>query len=1003
VRVIEMKMATIDSMPTTLVLTASDEGQADQFRSQLQLRERLGMLSGVDRWHVVPDPGGRRVGSGGSTVHVIRALAGGRPVEDALAGRRVLILHGGGKSRRMPAYAVCGKLFCPVPAPSESALPATLFDLQLDRYLQLPAAPGGHVVMCSGDVLLRFDPDEVDFSRPGLTGVGALEPADEACDHGVFAGLGEDGEVERFWQKPQPEELRSAGVLDSKDRAPIDLGIMGFDPDFARTLTDLADRLGGEDGHAVLDFYTEIACALGSCGDRERYLRTARRHGAGGYCPAELEVIWETLQGRSFHCSLVSRCEFLHFGTSEDYLRSAERLDYGHSHAATGRSGPIVMDSRPGELAIKGAPDAVVEGCTGIGEVRLSGENLLAGARIDSAFQLRPGVCLDVLPGRTAEDTGVFFYRIYGIRDSFKGAVEAGSCTFLNEPIDRWLRRHRVSPDAIWEEDASERSLWNARMFPAGQTRSELELVGWMQEDEPSEDRVRAWLDSPRWSMEQMSRLADGERFWKIRYAGRLEVIMQDLQHMVRQPDGLGAADLAWLMEQDGDELACRLLKIARGEVDPLQRARVLHSLGSALDAAECEPTVRAGSGEIVTAGELQDAAFDSLRDGMMATARREPGVPRCGVKADQIVWARSPVRLDVAGGWTDTPPYSLERGGTVVNAAVDLNGQPPVQVFARLSERPQIRLASIDLGINETIDDLSGLMQYESPAGEFSIAKAALALTGFSDRQSGWPEGTDLRQMLEQFGGGIELTTLCAVPKGSGLGTSSVLGATVIAAITRLEGRQLSRRELFHRVLLLEQMLTTGGGWQDQIGGAVGGVKLIRTEPGMVPDPEIRWLHPDAFCPTGNGGCTLLYYTGITRLAKDILHSVVSRYLDRDREALEVLRKLGESCGVVREALERREVGRLGSAVSAVWELNKRIDPGSTNERVEALFDRVEPYASGAKLLGAGGGGFMLIVCPDTRSAERCREDLEKDPPNELARFFDFRVSNEGLEVTVS
>ena len=90
-------------------------------------------------------------------------------------------------------------------------------------------------------------------------------------------------------------------------------------------------------------------------------------------------------------------------------------------------------------------------------------------------------------------------------------------------------------------------------------------------------------------------------------------------------------------------------------------------------------------------------------------------------------------MRLDLAGGWTDTPPYALERVGVVVNAAVGLNGQPPIQVFARVSEEPHIRLSSIDLGVSQTVTKLEGLLDYDSPEGGFSVAKAALALCGFS------------------------------------------------------------------------------------------------------------------------------------------------------------------------------------------------------------------------------------------------------------------------------
>jgi galactokinase/mevalonate kinase-like predicted kinase len=92
-------------------------------------------------------------------------------------------------------------------------------------------------------------------------------------------------------------------------------------------------------------------------------------------------------------------------------------------------------------------------------------------------------------------------------------------------------------------------------------------------------------------------------------------------------------------------------------------------------------------------------------------------------------------VRFDLAGGWTDTPPYCLEFGGSVLNVAVDLNGQPPVQVFAKLCERPELVVRSIDLGVEERLRTYEELDTYDKPGSAFALAKAALALAGFLPR----------------------------------------------------------------------------------------------------------------------------------------------------------------------------------------------------------------------------------------------------------------------------
>jgi galactokinase/mevalonate kinase-like predicted kinase len=255
----------------------------------------------------------------------------------------------------------------------------------------------------------------------------------------------------------------------------------------------------------------------------------------------------------------------------------------------------------------------------------------------------------------------------------------------------------------------------------------------------------------------------------------------------------------------------------------------------------------------------------------------------------------------------------------------------------------------------------------------------------------------------MMEFGGGLELTTLAAIPKGSGLGTSSILGAVVLAVIHRVLGRNLTPTELFHGVLRLEQMLTTGGGWQDQIGGVVDGLKLVSTEPGLVPRPDIRYLPDDALEPTKNMGCTLLYYTGITRLAKGILQQVVGRYLNRDRKTMSTLREIGDLAPVMADAIARKDMSTFGKMIDHAWRLNKRLDPNSTNEEIERLLARVRPHLFGAKLLGAGGGGFLLMVCQSPEDAAAVRRMLEKEPPNPRARFFDFAVSDQGLAVTAT
>jgi galactokinase/mevalonate kinase-like predicted kinase len=284
------------------------------------------------------------------------------------------------------------------------------------------------------------------------------------------------------------------------------------------------------------------------------------------------------------------------------------------------------------------------------------------------------------------------------------------------------------------------------------------------------------------------------------------------------------------------------------------------------------------------------ESAFGLLREGLTQRILSQLQQPRLSVFHDQIVWGRSPVRIDIAGGWTDTPPYCLLEGGNVVNLAIELNGQPPLQVYVKPSKELRILLRSIDLGAREEIETWEQLSQYNKVGSPFSIPKAALALAGFLPQFSA-ERFVSLKQQLEVFGGGIELTLLSAIPAGSGLGTSSILAATVLGALNDFCGLGWDKNEIGHRTLILEQLLTTGGGWQDQFGGVLGGVKLLQTERGFDQSPLTRWLPTDLYTQPEYQQCHLLYYTGITRTAKQILAEIVRRMFLNQGDQLRLLR----------------------------------------------------------------------------------------------------------------
>lgn len=1038
-----------------LILTAANRSQAKIYRRQLRVREELGLLSEFESWMVVADPDGKRVGSGGSTVccllNVLNVQQAARETDawrKCLGQLRILIVHGGGDSRRLPAYGPAGKTFIPVPCEGDSALGMTLFDRQLPVYAALPAPPRGRgqIIITAGDVLLRFDPANVSFARAGITGLGCQAPPERAAQHGVYC-CENGGTIRRFLQKPSVESQERSGAINLFGKTVLDIGVIDFDADTATRLLQMCDvscdaeqqlSLSAEMYRAMtiygLDFYREICCALGTETTWNEYLDTVR--GSGSRWPTELLSRFHQLASR-LPCSVcvLDQCSFLHFGSTPEIISSGQRLL--QEQYRLGRDGACIhINTRFSRDVPVPEADAWLEGCEIHDCLSLSDHAVVMGVKVDQPLEIPPGACLDVMPGYDRNGGSVHFIRCYHDEDPLRKR-RTEDVRLCGEPISWWLQASGTEIHDIWNEEVpvEEQSIWNAKLFPAERGNDYRRWLWMFHAREATGEQLQGWGRADRYSFEEMMSLADVESFWARRLQARAAEIRDNLLHQFHHDSGFSAHDLHHILAHTDSpaEWVAEIIAQARWQSVHADRSdpreafgvpRIMHTLASALEQqAQTERSATARilarvhdllapedrewlqtmglqfSGPFMVDGWMIAAksfAFEYLRRQIVSGTKTHPP-PRKALRPDEIVWARAPARLDLGGGWTDTPPYSLERGGCVLNAAVELNGQSPIQAFARVINEPVIRIRSIDRGHQVELDSWNQLLEHNAAPDEFALVRAALALSGFEPRAT-----EPLREFLSDFGGGLELTTLAAIPKGSGLGTSSIMGSVLLATINRVLGRDLSQRELFYEVLRLEQKMTTGGGWQDQIGGLIHGVKLITSPPGMIPATTIRYFPADILDPHQNGGQTLLYYTGVTRLARNILQHVVGRYLDRDREAVKVLRELHELAPQVAEAIAKKDIAELGYLIDTVWTLNKRLDPASTNEEIEQILARARPWIHGAKLLGAGGGGFLLLVCQGSNAAREVREELEGRPPNERARFFDFSVNQSGLQVSV-
>jgi len=197
--------------------------------------------------------------------------------------------------------------------------------------------------------------------------------------------------------------------------------------------------------------------------------------------------------------------------------------------------------------------------------------------------------------------------------------------------------------------------------------------------------------------------------------------------------------------------------------------------------------------------------------------------------------------------------------------------------------------------------------------------------------------------------------------------------------------------------------MLTTGGGWQDQAGAIFRGIKLIETSPGLGQKPSLRWLPNHLFERDYANEVALLYYTGLTRLAKNILQEIVRGIFLNSPGHLATISEIGANAGRACDAIQRSNYAELAAVIARSWQLNQQLDAGTNPPEVQRILSAVQDWVAGAKLLGAGGGGFFLMLAKDETAAARIRQTLGGSPPNARARFVDFSLSESGLQLTRS
>lgn len=337
------------------------------------------------------------------------------------------------------------------------------------------------------------------------------------------------------------------------------------------------------------------------------------------------------------------------------------------------------------------------------------------------------------------------------------------------------------------------------------------------------------------------------------------------------------------------------------------------------------------------------------------------------------------PLRIDLAGGWSDTPPICNELGGCVLNVAVTLNGVKPVKAHVRRLDEKKVVVESVDLRKKDVYTSDREIADHSDPHDWGCLIKSALTVVGYKVKE-----------------GGLSIRISADVPKGSGMGTSSILGAALVEALGKVLDRGYDWRKVSALTLQLEKEMNTGGGWQDQVGGLLSGVKLIVSRPGEEQKLRVRRLEAKETAAFANflEERALLYFTGQKRMARNVLRGVLNFYKENpDGIAHAIVDRLKRDAAKAYDALVDSDWATLCTAINGYWLSKKALDPGSTNPAVETIIARIAPWTSAVTLCGAGGGGFMMIVAESAASKKKLKDVLERHPPISAGKFYEMAI----------
>jgi D-glycero-alpha-D-manno-heptose-7-phosphate kinase len=313
-------------------------------------------------------------------------------------------------------------------------------------------------------------------------------------------------------------------------------------------------------------------------------------------------------------------------------------------------------------------------------------------------------------------------------------------------------------------------------------------------------------------------------------------------------------------------------------------------------------------------------------------------------IRKQHLVRSMAPLRVSFCGGGTDVVPYPERFGGCVLSCTIDKYAY----VTVRARTDTQIAIRSLDYGIDVTYDPTN----LGTAGGQLKLVDA----------------------IVRRFrASGIDIFMHSDAPPGSGLGSSSAMIVALCAALARFYRHEISTYELAELAYEIERDdLEITGGMQDQYAAAFGGFNYIEfgkqrviVNPLRISDATLNELHYHL----------MLCYTGATRMSSNILAEQTNRVVDNNEDAMRALHRMKELTIDLKGLLLHDALPQFGAVLHEAWLCKRNLTASISNSQIDALYEAARGAGAwGGKILGAGGGGYLLVAVPFFRRLEVAR-----------------------------